>query len=360
MNRNGVVFDGKKTSGSAVWVHGVANTWVENMTGENYQTGSANAFYWTGVDGYWGNYLTAYNNGDYGIYAYDSTTSGKIPSTLAHDYASWNADSGIYIGGCRDCNAVIVDSKSEKNALGYSGTNAGGELYLMDSEWDHNATGILPNTLTSEPDPPQSGAFIVDNYVHDNNDKDVPGTGITGIAPVGVGIGIAGGQDNVVRGNLITNQKHNGVSTFWLFTPPINNQIVYNKFRHVGYGGSQGDVDIAFDGTSLQNCASHNWDITHGKTAASMDPPNFQNLSECDDNNPLRTSPLGHGVYAPGDPIVSIMTALNAVGITEPKDFKGAGPRPDAERTMANPCEGVPNNPWCSGGKPKFKVPTHP
>ena len=90
---------------------GVNNTWVENMTGQNYQTGAANAFYWTGVDGYWGNYLTAYNNGDYGLYAYDSTSTGKLPSTFAHDYASWNADSGIYIGGCRDCNAVIVDSQ---------------------------------------------------------------------------------------------------------------------------------------------------------------------------------------------------------------------------------------------------------
>ncbi|MBV9293585.1 MAG: multicopper oxidase domain-containing protein, partial [Frankiales bacterium] len=186
MNRNGVVFDGKKAGGSAVHVLGVNNTWVENMTGQNYLTGAANAFYWTGVDGYWGNYLTAYNNGDYGIYAYDSTSSGKLPATLAHDYASWNADSGIYIGGCRDCNAVVVDSHAEKNAIGYSGTNAGGELYLLNSEWDHNASGILPNTLTSEPDPPQSGAFIVNNYVHDNNDTDVPGTGIAGIVPAGV------------------------------------------------------------------------------------------------------------------------------------------------------------------------------
>jgi spore coat protein A, manganese oxidase len=361
MNRNGVVLDGKHTAGSGIWVHGVNNTWVENMTGENYQTGSANAFYWTGVDGYWGNYLTAYNNGDYGVYAYDSTASGNLPSTLAHDYASWNADSGIYIGGCRDCHAVIVDSKSEKNALGYSGTNAGGELYLMNSEWDHNATGILPNTLTSEPDPPQSGAFIVNNYVHDNNDTDVPGTGITGIAPVGVGIGIAGGQDNVVRGNLIVNQKHQGVSTFWLFTPPINNQVVYNTFKHVGYSGSQGDVDIAFDGSSLQNCASHNWDVTNGnKKAASMDPPNMASLEECDDANPVRSSPVGHGVYLPGDPLMSIITALDAAGITEKKDYKGPGPRPGAMQTMANPCKGVPANPWCSNGKPAFPVPSAP
>jgi FtsP/CotA-like multicopper oxidase with cupredoxin domain/plastocyanin len=358
MNRNGVVLEGKKATGSGIWVHGVNNTWVENMTGQNYKAGSANAFYWTSVDGYWGNYLTAYNNGDYGLYAFDSTSSGDVPSTFAHDYASWNADSGIYVGGCRDCNAVVVDSKSEKNALGYSGTNAGGELYLMESEWDHNATGILPNTLQSEPDLPQRGAFIVNNYVHDNNDHDVPGAGITGIAPVGVGIGIAGGSDNIVRGNLITNQKHNGVGLFWLFTPPMNNQILHNVFKKA-HGSDPGDADISFDGSSLENCVDGNVDKTGGHTQpASTDPPNLANTQDCGSTNPLRGP--GPGLYGPGDPLYSIFTALNAVGITEPKDYKGPGPRPGAMMTMPNPCKGAPANPWCENGKPRFDIPTHP
>jgi hypothetical protein len=356
MNRNRVVFDGKKTGGSAVHVLGVNNTWVENMSGQNYLTGAANAFFWTGVDGYWGNYLTAYNNGDYGLYAYDSTSSGKTPATFAHDYASWNADSGIYIGGCRDCNAVIVDSKAEKNAIGYSGTNAGGELFLLNSEWDHNASGIVPNTLTSEPDPPQEGATIIGNYVHDNNDHDVPGAGITAIAPVGNGIEIAGGSNNIIRGNLIKNESHAGVILHWLFTPPINNQILSNTFIHVGYSGDPGDADIALDGTSLQNCIDANVDRTGGHTKpATVDPPNLLDLDNCGDANILRQN--GRGIYEPGDPIVSIMTALNAAGITEPKDYKGPGPRPGAMLSMPNPCKGVPANPWCADGQPRFAIP---
>ena len=359
MNRNGVVFDGKKTGGSAVHVLGVNNTWVENMTGQNYQTGAANAFYWTGVDGYWGNYLTAYNNGDYGVYAYDSTSSGKYPSVFAHIYASWNADSGIYIGGCRDCNAVIVASKSEKNAIGYSGTNAGGELFLINSEWDHNASGIVPNTLTSEPDPPQEGVTIVGNYVHDNNDTDVPGSGITAIAPVGMGIEIAGGSSNIIRGNLIVNEKHNGVVLHWLFAPPIDNQVIKNVFMHVGYGGGATDSDIGIDGTSIQNCIDGNLDKTGGKTKpATVDPPDLAELDNCGDLNPLRQN--GRGIYEPGDPLLSVMTALNAAGITEPKNYKGPGPHPGAMLTMANPCAGVPANPWCVKGHPRFAIPTHP
>jgi FtsP/CotA-like multicopper oxidase with cupredoxin domain len=356
MNRNSVVFDGKKTGGSAVHVQGVNNTWVENMTGENYQKGSANAFYWTSVDGWWGNYLTAYNNGDYGLYAYDSTNSGRLPGTFAHDYASWNADSGIYVGGCRDCHAVIIDSKSEKNALGYSGTNAGGELYLIGNEWDHNATGILPNTLTSEPDPPQSGVTIVNNYVHDNNDKDVPGAGITAIAPVGAGIGLAGGNEDIVRDNLIANEKHVGVAVGFLFSPELDDQILFNRFKHVGYSGDPNDADIGYDGTAIQTCLHGNVDITGGKhKPATTNPPDIAGMNDCQ-ANPFRS--LGKGIYEPGNPLFTIYAYLNAAGITEPKDYKGPGPRPGAKQTMPNPCRAVPDNAWCKDGHPAVHIPT--
>ena len=359
MQRNGVVLDGSKASGSGIHVQGVNNTWVENMTGQHYKTGSANAFYWTGVDGFWGNYLTAYDNGDYGVYAYDSTSSGPTPSTFAFDYGSWNADSGIYVGGCSDCHTVVTNVKSEKNALGYSGTNAGGELYLINSEWDHNATGILPNTLTSEPDPPQRGTTIADNYIHDNNDHDVPGAGITGIAPVGVGIGLAGGWDNIVRHNVITNHKHVGVMINWLFTPPVNNQVVYNTFSNIG-SGQPGDADIAIDGTGINNCIDHNVQRTSGGSqAATVDPPNPVGLSDCGNTNPLRAN-AGRGVYSPGDPVVTVMAALNAAGITEPKNYKGPGPHPEAQLTMANPCQGAPANPWCANGRPVIAPPSSP
>jgi hypothetical protein len=360
MNRNGVLLDGTRLSGSGIHVSGVDDTWVENMSAQHYKAGSANGFYWTGVDGYWGTHLTAYDNGDYGVYAYDSTSSGKTPAAFAFVYGSWNADSGIYVGGCRDCNAVVTNSRAYKNAIGYSGTNAGGELYLMNSEWDHNGSGLVPNTLTSEPDPPQAGVNIVGNYIHDNNDHDVPGSGITAIAPVGMGIDIAGGWDNVIRGNLIKNQKHSGVLMHWLFTPPVSNQVVYNTFVNTAYADGVGDADVSIDGTGLMNCVEGNVNKTGGRsTEATVDPPNPVGLTSCGAGNPGR-SQLGRGIYPPGDPLVSVMTALNAAGITEPKDYKGPGPRPEAQRTMANPCAGVPANPWCRNGRPVVTPPSAP
>jgi hypothetical protein len=65
-------------------------------------------------------------------------------------------------------------------------------------------------------------------------------------------------------------------------------------------------------------------------------------------------------VFGPGDPLVSLQALLNATGITEKKDFKGPGAPPRAQRTMKNPCKGIPANPWCVGGRPAFRIPTTP
>ncbi len=359
LDRNGVVLEGKDGSDHGIHVDGVDQTWVENMTGENFTAGSGNAFWWTGVDGYWGNYLTAYNTTNYGVYAYDSNTTGKVPSTFAFDYASWNADSGIYIGGCRDCNAVITNSKSEYNALGYSGTNAGGELYLINSEWTHNRAGIVPNTLTSEPDPPQEGAIIANNYIHDNNFIEAPGTGIAGLAPLGTGVDLAGGSNNIVRDNLFEHEKHNGVLQHWLFTPPMNNQIRNNRFRDVAFGGGPTDADIGIGGASIQTCMIGNVEIdASGATtgAATTDPPDVGGFQSCGADNPGRAQ-LGRGVYEPGNPLLSVMTALNAVGITEPGNYSGPGAHPEAQKTMDDPCDGAPDSAWCSAGSMTVDLP---
>ena len=128
-----------------------------------------NGFYWNGVHGYWGSYLTAYNNGDYGIFAYASD-DGQFD----HSYASGSPDSGFYIGQCDPCHSVITDVISTNNAAGFSGTNASGDLSIVNSEWYDNLAGIVPNTLDSELLPPQRDAVIAGNYVHDNGNPDAP------------------------------------------------------------------------------------------------------------------------------------------------------------------------------------------
>jgi hypothetical protein len=106
---------------------------------------------------------------------------------------------------------VIIDVLSEGNALGFSGTNAGGRLFVVDSEWRHNMAGIAPNSLDSEEDPPQRGITIAGNWVHDNDDVDAPAKAHP-YTLFGIGIVVNGGRDDVVTQNLVDGHPNFGIA----------------------------------------------------------------------------------------------------------------------------------------------------
>ncbi len=212
LDRARTVLDGGFTrdNGIKILADGVA---VENMTARNF---TKNGFFWTGVQGYRGSYLNAIRNGDYGIYAFDST-DGQFD----HDYGAGSPDAGFYIGQCFPCNAVITDSLAEWNGIGFSGTNAGGNLLIVRSEWRHNRIGIVPNSGTGEKNPPQHGATIVGNTVYGNNNSRTAAIDIAQLA-IGNGILIAGGNDNLVERNLVYDHDLTGIGVIPLPERIIN------------------------------------------------------------------------------------------------------------------------------------------
>lgn len=149
--------------GIIITADGVA---VENLTARD---ALVNGIYWRGATGFRGSYLTAINNVDYGIYSFDSTDG-----VFEHSCASGSADSAYYVGQCRPCRIVLDEVVAEHSALGYSGTNAGGELYLVNSLWRLNGAGIVPNTLDSQRDPPSRNPSIIGNVVRDNGNPTCP------------------------------------------------------------------------------------------------------------------------------------------------------------------------------------------
>jgi hypothetical protein len=325
IDRNSVIFEGDKKRDNAFYVNGANYVEISNMTARNY---TSNGFEWDKVTGYKGSFLTAFDNTEYGVYAFRSTVG-----EMSYSYASGNGDSGFYIGACFDCKALITDVHAENNGLGYSGTNAGGIL-IKDSEWNDNVAGIVPNTLTSEDDAPQGGKVgnvITNNYVHDNQNAGAPSTFQIGplSAPIGMGIEIAGGWNNQVIHNKIRNQRHYGVILHYLITPTVGNQVQFNDIS------GSGDADVGWDGIGAQNCFEENTD--NGKPA-SLDPPTLEKANPC---GPV-SSPLG------GDPVVGIRTVLGAAGITDPKAEK-AQPKPGAQSTMPDPCVGSP--PGCGSAR---------
>lgn len=130
------------------------------------------------------------------------------PGLLDHTYASNMNDSGYYISACADCNAVLNRAHGENNVLGYSGTNSGGHLVISNGEWNNNGEGIDTNSQSNGDLPaPQNGAcpsghgsctVITGNWIHDNNNRDVPGNGL---GLVGAGVVVAGGRNDTIANN---------------------------------------------------------------------------------------------------------------------------------------------------------------
>jgi len=204
VDRNGVVLDGgnRRKNGIVVHADGVS---ILNMTAHNFLE---NAIYGEDVTGFRAAYLTAWDIQGYGIYA-----EGSTDGVIEHDYVSGAADAAYYIGECRPCRSTISQVVARRSAVGYSGTNAGTALTIRDSLWSENGAGILPNTYANEKDPPEEDIVIVGNVVRRSGRAQVPiHTPLAGF--IGIGIAIAGGNGNVVRGNSVQDSERYGIAIF--------------------------------------------------------------------------------------------------------------------------------------------------
>lgn len=356
-DRNTVVLDGDFNLENGVRVLGAKGVAVENMTARNY---TGNGFFWTGVEGYRGSYLTSYRTGNYGLYAFDST-KGQFD----HDYASGSPDAGVYIGACQPCDAVVSQVTSEYNGLGYSGTNSGGNLVIVDSVFRHNRAGIVPNSGSYEQCYPERKTTIVGNVVYDNNQGSTPAIDVAVLA-MGNGILVAGGQHNDIERNLVYNHDRTGIglvpfpesdandtvpgqdkvdrtcaeqkagpkptpkSAGTVIWPPIGNKVLDNvvsdsRLADLAFGDLSGNGPAAD-----QNCFS-------GNTFTTSAPASIETLAPC----------TGTGT---GDPSKGALDLGALMGTQHPPsgDYKiqpepPAQPNmPDAETAPARPAVDVP------------------
>ncbi|RKN08184.1 right-handed parallel beta-helix repeat-containing protein [Streptomyces radicis] len=245
-SRAEVVIDGqvRQPNGVVVTAPGVA---VENLTVRNNThngllvTGSAAAVdalpgsggYDTGdepvslLESFLVSHVTATRNGLYGIYAF-SAQNGVIE----HSYTSGGADSGIYVGQCRPCRIVVRDNVSELNAVGYEGTNASGDMYVVGNRLVGNRVGLTTNSDHQEKLLPQRDAVIAGNLIADNQQPETPEQADGGW---GIGIGVDGGSDNRFIRNLVTGNTNAGlVITATADLTADGNRITDNTFTDNG------------------------------------------------------------------------------------------------------------------------------
>ena len=372
-DRNKVVLDGGFKLENGIRVAGANGVVVENMTAQNY---TSNGFYWTGVKGYRGSYLTALRNGDYGIYAFDS-----VMGQFDHSYGGGSPDAGFYIGACYKCDAVITDVLSEYNGLGYSGTNSGGDMYIVNSTFRYNRAGVVPNTGSYEACYPERNTVVAGNLVYSNNNGTSPAIDVALLA-MGNGILPAGGIGNTITKNRVWDHERTGIglvpfpeedandnppaddlvdrtceqqkkdldanppdpkavgAVLW---QPKNNKVTDNVVEGSGLGDiAVGTIDS--DVSTLGNCFS-------GNTIGTSAPKNLQTLAPC--------SGTGSGSWTDGelDLVTLIASKRPPAGDYKTQPLPPKQPNmPNAATAPAKPMTSSPKKPDIAA----IKVPAKP
>jgi hypothetical protein len=435
MDRNGVIVDGTKpgapkcssqpTDQGAVNRNGVEvykadNTWIENLTVCNFLDGTSGGeqVWWNGGDGsghiglsgFWGNYLTAsssyssstsgtlgaccgvnYPAGDYGLFSSNATNGA-----FRHSYASNMADAAFYIGACQQvCDQVMQYDQGENSALCLSSTNAGGYLLVENNECDNNKTGLVSNSQNNDdwPSPQiglcppgqtgplgtQSCTVWTNNNLHDNNNPDVPGngSGLSGGAPTGTAMILAGSTYVTLAGNTVT---HNGAwgeliadlpdqeapadnnpnpcqgGTYvpvpggeTCYYPAYGNVSENNQFSGNGFFGnpSNGDIGLSTMYHDPGNCFSNDsvpdgTDPSDVETNASYQPSNGM----CTKANSGDQGVLAAEVLCDSQ-LVGPCPNLPDANYPRPDSQFSLPPVPANLTSMPDPCDGVPKNPWC-------------
>jgi hypothetical protein len=388
------------TARDGIVVFKASGVTIQNLTVCDYLSGPSghgNQIWWDGGYGtgkigmgsFSGSYLTAtsqyapatgrQNLAQYGIFADNSSGPGLITNS----YASNMADSSFYVGAClRLCDTALADDTAVNSALGYSGSNSGGQLVITDSVFEFNHTGVVPDSENSaDAPPPQDGrcpgsatrscTIITRNLIEDNNNANTPDDGAT--APVGTGIQIAGGSYDTVAGNVIVNQGAWGVVTsdnpdperppppshcqggiendpapgVCLFRA-IGNQVYGNVFIHNGFFGNQTNSDLATETLSSytpRNCFYRNVDVSGTLTSA---PADIEGASV--DGRPCAGPGTGNDVALEDQMICNTgfePCPLPPGEANYPKQTRIVMLPLPRLPSMPDPCAGVPRNAFC-------------
>lgn len=330
-DRNAVVIDGQgvRSSGLVVSAPGVT---ISNLTVENHTfygvlvTGDPGAARGPLGSGYTApdpgtsqpvqrfrvDHVTAVNNGLYGIYAFYAQHGVILDS-----YASGSADSGFYVGQCRECDIVVRGNVAERNAVGFENANASDSVYILENRWSGNRVGVTLISSYQEALTPQRGNTVVGNVVTNNTSGDSPTQADGGF---GIGVGISGGRDNVVQRNLITGNPRAGVLINGAEDlPATGNQLLDNVLDDNG-------VDVA-DVSSEQTPSSGNC-VSPGDVTAL---PQALAAAACPAG-----SATSAGAAARDLPTVAVPPGVSFLDVRSPR------PQPSLEHTTDTPAASLP------------------
>ncbi|NED96055.1 plasmid stabilization protein [Phytoactinopolyspora alkaliphila] len=193
-------------------------------------------------------HVTAYNNGLYGIYAFNARHG-----SITDSYTSGSADSGFYVGQCEQCDILVTSNVAERNAIGFENANASDSLMIAGNRFSGNRIGMTLISSYQEAFTPQRENVVVGNLISENTSDDSPAHALGGF---GVGLAVNGGQRNLVSANRIEGNPHSGISLSNAEDIPA----VENRFIGNVLGGNGVDVvdQSAARAPSAANCFEEN------------------------------------------------------------------------------------------------------
>jgi hypothetical protein len=244
--------------------------------------------------------VTTYRTGDYGIYAFDST-KGQIDNS--HTVGA--RDGGVYVGQCFPCDALLDHVLSEHNGLGYSGTNSGGNLVIVNSTFRNNRAGLVPNSGSYELCYPERETTIIGNLVYSNNQGDTPAIDVALLAQ-GNGILLPGGVRNVVARNRIFDHNRTGIGLVPFLEEDPNDDLPTPEEWSIPCAEQKNQVPVtpsgallwnAYENTITGNVVSDSGEADLALASAGEDISTFRNCFA--DNEFATTAPLDLQALAP-------------------------------------------------------------
>jgi hypothetical protein len=209
------------------------------------------------------------------------------------------------------------------------------------------------------------------DYIRDNNNPDVPSAGSAALGPVGTGMIVAGGRNDTIIQNKVKNQGSWGILVVRFPDagppPPIahceggdmnvlpgfcyydswGHEVTRNRFENVGFFGNptNGDLGEISGQHDPGNCSHGNPDASRVVSSA---PGNLQQTHA--------TCGVPNAGAALTDPLtIQVICATQVFGpcpdqpgMHYPRATQVQLKPLPTERSMRNPCRGVPANPWCS------------
>ena len=225
-----------------------------------------------------------------------------------------HGDSAIYPGAAaetgeqtvepkRRANQTIMRCDIHHNTLGYSGTMGNGTRVVNNHFYD-NGTAIATDSFYAggHPGYPQDGATFEGNQIYSNNfNSFVAGSDVEPRVPtpVGVGILIAGGNGNEIRGNRFYDNWRRG--TMLINVPDALSDETRTTVNSVSHRNRYHDnvMGVAPNGAKLPNGVDFWWDEAPNQEDncwfhngdATTDPPAPLMPSNCDNTSAGVTYP---------------------------------------------------------------------